>query len=407
VETGISKWRTEQLTFGPTEQEGIAVASDGHFLLTSVGLKIRTVWVHDHSGDHQVAFNGSAVLMGGLSSSRAIFSADGTKLFFFGSRNSDEKRELWQADLGSGQVERILPGFSPAHSFGISPDDRQLVFDSYDANDTLHLWLAWLDRYSPPEYCIRSWAEGSPVFGPGGDIYYEGQTDEKVYLYRRSPSGSDIVRVTPHSIVRLETISPDGKWLVAEAAIEGETKRGVQAFKVADGSIKRICYVLCLARWATQGRFMFVAFPGNTMAASSYKTFIIPLHHGSVCPDLRRGGIKSEQDLMGLNGVKIVNDLLHPGSDNVSYAFDRASRPSEHLPYSHSLRSELCRTYSPMWLADGGDLHADSALADDRQCGHQLLSARTWPTSLYSETSSIGCSVTERSAGNLSQLCCG
>ena len=65
---------------------------------------------------------------------------------------------------------------------------------------------------------------------------------------------------------------------------------------------------------------MFVAFPGNTMAASSYKTFIIPLHHGSVFPDLPPGGIKSEQDLMGLNGVKIVNDLLHPGSDKIGRA---------------------------------------------------------------------------------------
>jgi WD40 repeat protein len=283
------------------------------------------VWVHDHSGDHQVAFNGSAMLIGGQASSRAIFSPDGSKLFFFGSRNSDEKRELWQADLRSGQVEPILPGFSPAQSFDISPDGNQLVFDSYDADGTFHLWLAWLDRHSPPEVLRSKLAEGSPVFGPRGDIYYEGQMDGKVYLYRRSPSGSEIVRVTPRPVVRLESISPDGKWLVAEAAIEEETKRGVQAFNVEDGSIKRICNVLCLVRWATQGSFMFVAFPGNTMAASSYKTFIIPLHHGSVFPDLPPGGIKSEQDLMGLNGVKIVNDLLHPGSDNVGYAFDRVS----------------------------------------------------------------------------------
>jgi Tol biopolymer transport system component len=37
----------EQMTFGPTEEEGIAMAPDGKSLLTSVGILTSAVWVHD------------------------------------------------------------------------------------------------------------------------------------------------------------------------------------------------------------------------------------------------------------------------------------------------------------------------------------------------------------------------
>ena len=37
----------EQLTFGPTSQEGIAMAPDGKSLITAVGSQDSTVWMHD------------------------------------------------------------------------------------------------------------------------------------------------------------------------------------------------------------------------------------------------------------------------------------------------------------------------------------------------------------------------
>jgi len=50
----------EQLTFGPTSQEGIAMAPDGKSLITSVGSEDHTVWMHDKDGDHQISSEGSA-----------------------------------------------------------------------------------------------------------------------------------------------------------------------------------------------------------------------------------------------------------------------------------------------------------------------------------------------------------
>jgi eukaryotic-like serine/threonine-protein kinase len=48
----------EQLTFGPTSQEGVAMAPDGKSLITSVGTHDHTAWLHDEDGDHQVSSEG-------------------------------------------------------------------------------------------------------------------------------------------------------------------------------------------------------------------------------------------------------------------------------------------------------------------------------------------------------------
>jgi len=50
----------EQVTTGPSEEENIAVAPDGHSLLTSLGTSQSAVWVHDaDGGDREVSGEGS------------------------------------------------------------------------------------------------------------------------------------------------------------------------------------------------------------------------------------------------------------------------------------------------------------------------------------------------------------
>ena len=40
----------EQITFGPTEEEGLAMAPDGKSLIASVGVRQNSVWMHDPRG---------------------------------------------------------------------------------------------------------------------------------------------------------------------------------------------------------------------------------------------------------------------------------------------------------------------------------------------------------------------
>jgi eukaryotic-like serine/threonine-protein kinase len=63
----------QQVTFGTTEEEGIAMSSDGKSLLTSVGVRDATVWIHDAGGDRQLSSEGSAFW--------TTLSQDGSKLY--------------------------------------------------------------------------------------------------------------------------------------------------------------------------------------------------------------------------------------------------------------------------------------------------------------------------------------
>jgi NADPH:quinone reductase-like Zn-dependent oxidoreductase len=69
----------EQITFGPTEEEGIAVAPDGRSLVTSAGIWHSSVWLHDAKGDRQISSEGFAALP---SLAGSVFSPDGKKLFY-------------------------------------------------------------------------------------------------------------------------------------------------------------------------------------------------------------------------------------------------------------------------------------------------------------------------------------
>ena len=331
---GFHLWRQafpdgepEQITFGPSEQEGVAVTPDGKSLLSSVGFQLRTVWVHSPAGDRQIAFNGSASLPNSEISSRAVFTPDGNQLIFLGRRSGEHAVELWRADLHSGRVEPLVPGTALAGTFDVSPDGTKVVFASFDARGKSSLWLAWLDRRSPPHQFDSDMSEGLPVFGPGGELYYQAQVGTQSFLYSRPVTGGIGKRVTNHPVIRFETISADGKWLVADSPIFGEESlRGAQAFNVENGATMRICYSLCELRWSDNGKFLYISLPGNRSAGTSgFTTFIVPLRSGRSFPDLPAKGIRSETDLQAIGGVKKVDDLLHPGRDDSHYAFERNS----------------------------------------------------------------------------------
>jgi eukaryotic-like serine/threonine-protein kinase len=316
----------EQLTFGPTEQEGIAVAPDGRSLLTSVGLTTSSVWVHDQTGERQIPFEGSAGLIPEQTSSRSIFSPDGTKLYFLGRRSLRESEELWVADLSSGVLERPVPGMPVANSFDVSPDGKLIALDSLNAKGESHLWVAALDRRSPPRKLDSDSPERNPVFGPVDDLFFQVQEGGFSYLYRRRLDGGQRIKVSPNPVVRFETVSADGKWVVAEAPTgDKDVTRGVMAYRVDDGTAKRVCYNLCVVRWTGDGKFLYVGLPGGGGASRNFKTFVVPLHPSESFPDLPDTGIKSESDLAQVRGVKVLNDRIHPGPDASLYAFDHST----------------------------------------------------------------------------------
>src|SRR5215471_3827863 len=51
----------EQLTSGPLQVEGLAVAPDGKSVVSSIGLTQRSIWIHENGGDRQVTLEGDAM----------------------------------------------------------------------------------------------------------------------------------------------------------------------------------------------------------------------------------------------------------------------------------------------------------------------------------------------------------
>jgi hypothetical protein len=64
----------EQITFGPLEEEGVAVAPDGQSLVTPVETRQSAIWIHDAAGERPISSEGYAML--------PRLSRDGTRVFY-------------------------------------------------------------------------------------------------------------------------------------------------------------------------------------------------------------------------------------------------------------------------------------------------------------------------------------
>ena len=145
----------EQITFGPLEEEGIAVAPDGRSLVTSVGTRRSAIWIHDAAGERAISSEGYAAA--------PRLSRDGTHVFFLLVRDwvlsrfgwGASSSELRSVDLASGKTDSLLPGVS-VRDYDISSDDKEVAFTTTDSSGEPQIWLASLDRRTPPRQIARA-----------------------------------------------------------------------------------------------------------------------------------------------------------------------------------------------------------------------------------------------------------
>ena len=155
--------KPEQITAGPTAEEGIAVAPDGRSLVTAVSTLGASLWLHDSSGDRQISLEGNAA--------NPVFTPDGSKLLYRVVKEQPSEYAYYRdpgavmvADLRSGRVEPVVHGFRVLN-FDISRDGRQLVMEAPDEAGRSRLWLALLDRQrvgAPGPEC-GGWATAFPA----------------------------------------------------------------------------------------------------------------------------------------------------------------------------------------------------------------------------------------------------
>lgn len=246
----------EQLTFGPTSQEGIAMTPDGKSLITSVGEGDRTVWLHEKDGDHQISSEGNA--------SAPSFSSDGRRLYFLMSNGQTQGEELWVKDLAGGKVDRVLPG-NPMQAYSVSRDGKEVAFTMNDHGGHSNLWVAPTSRRTPPVRISSPAAEDSPYFLPDGDLVFRAIEGGSNYLYRMKTDGSERKKISPERILDIYDVSSDGRWVAAGTPGSGDEEHinlgFAKAFAVDGTATVTVCAGYCIFNWDTSGGFVYLSYP--------------------------------------------------------------------------------------------------------------------------------------------------
>jgi len=310
----------EQITFGPLEEEGIALAPDGRSVVTSVGMRRSAVWIHDAAGERAIVSEGYA--------SAPRFSRDGSRVFYLLARDwwlaasgwIPASADLRSVDLASGKSDTVLSGQSVTN-YVISRDEKDVAFTTMDGSGESQIWLAPLDRRTPPRPIAKAGDQVS--FGAAGELIFR-SLGESNALLRIKTDGTGRERIPTVSVLEKGEVSPDGEWVIIGAPGTGkDAALATLAVPIHGGVPKIICYV-CSATWSTDGKFFYVGSDRSAFPTSAGKTLAIPVPVGKSLPDLPAAGIMVADGAVGLPGaVTIENGWISPGPDPSTYVFTR------------------------------------------------------------------------------------
>jgi hypothetical protein len=297
------------------------MAPDGRSFVTAVALQNASLWIHDAQGERQISLEGNAA--------QERFTPDGKKLLYRIVREAPNEfafyRDLGEvevADLASGRSEPLVRGFQ-ALDYDVSADGRQVVMQTSGPDGKQQLWLALLDRSSPPRQ-IPNVEGGAPRFVPGGDeILFrrtEGSTADGTtgFMYRVHPDGTGVQKALDAPILTVSNVSPDGKWLVAWAPLHGDGLPAHQAFPLDGGPPVTISGGVT-ARSSLDRRSTFIS--GKIIARG--RTYAVPLSLEDTLRRIPTGGFHSEEEIKRLPGARQIDAQAVPGPSADVYAFYR------------------------------------------------------------------------------------
>ncbi len=321
----FSDGEPEQLTFGPTQEDGVAVAPDGS-IVTSVGMEQSAIWIHDARGERPLSSEGDVTGPGGFSGLYSLprFSADARQVTYLRRDAAGAAAELWRTDVTSGRSERLLPGVA-MQEYDLSRHETEVVFTVQPSGKPSELWLARLDRRAPPRR-IAATGENSPYFGPSGEILFRFTDGKANYLGRMNADGSERRNVVEYAIGTPQTISPDRRWLVAiTPRLDGNQGTASMAIPTGGGLPQQICPGACRLRWSPDGRSLHVEIEQKSRTSTG-RTIVLPVSADTGLPHLPDTGIVPGIDPRAIPGSMIVARAeTAPGLDPDTYAYVKAS----------------------------------------------------------------------------------
>lgn len=286
-------------------------------LVTAVALQSSSIWLHDRGQEKQISTpEGNAA--------DARFTPDGRKVCYrvvkevprFGTAR--DPGQLWVAYLDSGLTEPIAPGFEPLE-YDISPDGKEVVFDTDDDKGKPRIWLAPIDRSSAPRMVPT--VEGrQAMFGPDGEIFFRRVEGSTGFVYRVRADGLGLEKADQRPVLALTGVSPDGRWLEVWAPLANGGAPAVQMYPFGGGP-PVVIGGNALLQWARDGHCVWI----EGGAVPDGKTYVVPLRPGEVLPRLPAAGLRSEAEVARLRGAYRLEVTGAPGPFDRTYAFERRS----------------------------------------------------------------------------------
>jgi serine/threonine protein kinase len=334
VGEGFHIWRQrfpdgapEQITFGATEEEGIAMWPDGRFFASSVGTTISSVWIHDAGKERQITSEGYGHL--------PSFSADGKKLYYL-LRSSGVRQwasgELWAFDLSTGSRRRVFDDISMAQ-YEVSRDDARVVFVRTDPGKE-GVWVARIDDHVPPAQ-VSSKPATRAFFGPAGTVVFQAEEGQTEYLFRVREDGSSLQKVTTEPIIWIMSVSPDQRWAVVWTAGSRGAMRPMDAYPINGGHPVRLCdncsrvdgprvgHSPPMLAWSPDGQYVYMALqPSGDTQSQTGKTYAVRLAGTSALPP----PFEDESDMAAVPSVQLIPQAgIFPGPTPSLYAYTRTT----------------------------------------------------------------------------------
>lgn len=310
----------EQLTFGPTEEEGIAMMPDGRSLITSVGARQSALWVHQSGRDRALSSEGDV-----MEAPEPELSPDGETLYCLLRREGTRGAELWRTLVATGDSEAVFPGVAMT-GFDVSEDGRDVVYTTSAPEAGSEMWLAPVDRSSPATRLKLTGAR-TPKFGPGGKILFVCAEAGRNYLEEVDRDGTHERRVLEYPVEELQSVSPGRKWIVAAAALAKPATKlpEIVAIPVGGGPARRLCAGYCTPGWSLDGRWLLVPVADPSESGPG-RTMLVPMGAGESLPELPIEGIGPETDASVVPGAEFIErGRIGPVRNVGEYAWVNAS----------------------------------------------------------------------------------
>jgi eukaryotic-like serine/threonine-protein kinase len=324
----------EQVTSGPTEEEGIAMARDGRAFLTSVGTEYFTIWIHDAKGEHQMSSEGDAF--------STTLSTDGTRLFYLKRAGQNGVAELWSTELTSGRSDRVVPGYGidptlPDYyaSYAVTKDGTRVAFVKKDEKAISHLWIASTDHRSSPQQLPSVEKEDEPMFLPNGNLIYRASEGGNNYIYTRQQDGSGRRKLLEQPILDLTAVSPDGQWIMVLQKDDADKDHPYRTLAYPNGGGRPVPVCgNCIASWSLDGRYLALQFILGPNSFSQAR--LLPVRRGRGLPELPPEGLSGPEDSKKWNrGIVLprgVDSALGP--EKYSYTIMNIRRNIYRIPIS-------------------------------------------------------------------------